>query len=629
MLMSKKTLCESVTKSCVAVADKVWDTFLKDVAPQLKNAEIIAEDKARQDCIGSISECFQKACKENIDEKDPDGSYDLCLTRPESMLHLCKIPLNACGIDASSRESAEQSNIWDYVLAALASMRVNACTTELKDCLQADDRCGKDYTKCIGLDTDTIIRLCPYDKLMGCQKVYGAENVRDDDVYDELFNMVRGIMVNIDNNFLKECQNALTEATIRVCGDADDCTSKTTNQYIGAQTLAYNICPYVIVGDDVVVAGENCYKDQTEIPDELLGRVEGSKTGHMGPVTPFAGKLDGVIYWSSVEVDSQGKYSTIDEYIETAQLKDVMTPLDRERVQNELNALQQGVDGVIAAIESDPTVQYCMTGRAVKGMKDIKMEGSARFPELTKQTRMIIANGALSVAKKNYYKKYDELSERLLIDYGKIAARQAEIRGENKKDAYREAARQACISMAQISALPRSPTPPGGVIGKIIIGVIIVAAIVVASIFTFGAAGIAAGAGAGAMSAAAEAGAGLVTVVVKGGMAYAGSLATSAVIAGVATGVGAAAVVAETALVATTKDTTAKSKARPTQLTGYYEMNQWNYKEKISTKFNWDDIECEKCIEAQYCTKPSVPVFGNTKCKRWGDPETKCTTTKF
>ncbi|MDW2958197.1 MAG: hypothetical protein R8M37_00070 [Alphaproteobacteria bacterium] len=87
--------------------------------------------------------------------------------------------------------------------------------------------------------------------------------------------------------------------------------------------------------------------------------------------------------------------------------------------------------------------------------------------------------------------------------------------------------------MAQISALPRSPTPPGGVIGKIIIGGIIAAAIVVASIFTFGAAGIATGAAAGAMSAAVEAGAGLGMVVLQGGMAYAGSIATSAVVAGV------------------------------------------------------------------------------------------------
>lgn len=310
-----------------------------------------------------------------------------------------------------------------------------------------------------------------------------------------------------------------------------------------------------------------------------------------------------------------------------------------------------------------------MTGRAVPGMKDIQMDGAPRFPELTKQTRILIANAALSVAKNNYYKKYDRLSERMMIDYGKIAARQAEIRGENKKDAYREAARKACISLAQISALPRSPTPPGGMIGKIIIGAVVVVAIVVVSIFTLGAGAIAAGAaaaaagsagaggaaagigaaaasaavaagGAGAIGAAGAASAAALTAAASLGTAglavgataasaAVASLATSAVIAGVAAGVAGAAAIASGVAAATTRDTTEESQTQETQLTGYHEMNQWNYKEKITTKFNWDDIECEKCVESQYCTKPSVPVFGNTKCKRWGDPETKCTTTKF
>ena len=65
-LVAKKPLCETVTKSCVAVADQVWDTFLREVAPQVKSAEIIAEDNARQNCVGNISSCFQKACKDKI-----------------------------------------------------------------------------------------------------------------------------------------------------------------------------------------------------------------------------------------------------------------------------------------------------------------------------------------------------------------------------------------------------------------------------------------------------------------------------------------------------------------------------------------------------------------------------------
>ena len=53
-LIAKKPLCDTITKNCTAVADQVWDTFLKEAAPQIKSAEIIAEDNARQSCIANI-----------------------------------------------------------------------------------------------------------------------------------------------------------------------------------------------------------------------------------------------------------------------------------------------------------------------------------------------------------------------------------------------------------------------------------------------------------------------------------------------------------------------------------------------------------------------------------------------
>ena len=140
ILVSKKPLCESVTRQCVAVADQVWDTFLREVAPQVKSAELIAEDNARQNCVANISDCFQQACKDNIDPNDPDGSYDLCLTRPEAMLSLCTVPLNACGISTNSAQDAQNSNIWNFVVARLASMRVNECSNAVKTCLQSQDR---------------------------------------------------------------------------------------------------------------------------------------------------------------------------------------------------------------------------------------------------------------------------------------------------------------------------------------------------------------------------------------------------------------------------------------------------------------------------------------------------------
>ena len=54
--------------------------------------------------------------------------------------------------------------------------------------------------------------MCPYDKLTGCQKVYGDTDIRGDRVYDELASMVQGVMLGVDNELLDFCQNAVDEA---------------------------------------------------------------------------------------------------------------------------------------------------------------------------------------------------------------------------------------------------------------------------------------------------------------------------------------------------------------------------------------------------------------------------------
>jgi len=96
VIESKKPLCMNVTNSCTRVRDQVWDTFLREVGPQLKTAELLAQSDQRSNCIASISQCFQKACKDSMDPSDPDGSFDLCLTRPEAIKSLCKIQIDPC-----------------------------------------------------------------------------------------------------------------------------------------------------------------------------------------------------------------------------------------------------------------------------------------------------------------------------------------------------------------------------------------------------------------------------------------------------------------------------------------------------------------------------------------------------
>lgn len=568
ILLSKKPLCENVTKQCQLVADQVWDTFLKEVAPQVKSAELIAEDNARQNCIGSISSCFQQACKDTMDPNDPDGSYDLCLTRPETMLNLCQVPLNACGISTTSAEDAQESSIWDFIVARLASMRVDSCTSQFKQCLQSEDRCGADYTQCIGLDTDSIMRICPYDTLVGCQQVYGENELRGEAVYDELYNIAQGIFLNIDNSFLEECQNAANEAMIKVCGDTENCDNLTVDENLGSRSLNYKICEYKNVNNGLDINYSACRTDVSQILDSELGRVDGATTSQLGPVTPLAGVIDGLIYWENVEIDEDGRLNTVDDYLANVGGTEV-SESQKGKVSSELSVLQSNIDTAINAIESDPTVQFCMTGRIVDGVNNRNVvdrsSTTGRFPELTKQMRTIIANSALKRAKDNYYQKYDELSEKMLQDYATIGERMAEIQEENALDLKREYARQACVGLSEVSSLPKSKTPPAHDTGMFL------------AITTIG-----------------------LALAFSG---YDNSNPDDVVY----------------------RDGDLGDR----QLVGSKQLNQWNYKETITSTFEWDSLICHKCTKTQKCTKQKYPLFSGSYCGEWADPVETCTDTQF
>ncbi len=629
-MMAKKPLCESVTKNCTRVADQVWDAFLREVGPQLKSAELIAEDNARQNCIGSISDCFQKACKDSIDPNDPDGSYDMCLTRPEAMLSLCKVPLNACGISEKNPTAGENGNVWTYVVARLASMRVDSCTREVKECLQSDDRCGKDYTQCIGLDTDTIVRMCPYDKLVGCQQVYGESDIRGDAVYEELANMVQGVMLNIDNSMLTQCQNVVNEAMIKVCGSTEDCNGLVLNEGIGTRSLEYKICEYAGNESNLEIDYARCRTSESQIMDNELGLGGGA-------IKPFAGVLDGTIYWDGIEFDENGKLTTGDKYFEkiagvsntsktrSSSKTSSLTSISQSQkagINSELSALQQAIDNAIETVEADPQVQFCLTGRQVQGMTrggkteqdKIGREGG-RFPQLTKQVRMQIAQAALKVAKENYYNKYDELNANMLSDYAKIGERISEIQGENAKDARREYARVACVNFAESSSMARSAEPPKSAGGKIMAAVAITAA-AVAIPFTAGLSGVVVK--------------GAVATIAGSSMTVTGVVASGAVAAGAA-GVSAVALSGNknsaNGEYGMTKTTTVDSGDK--ELVGTKQVNNWNYKETVTSTFEWETLMCRKCTRTQQCDKTKNPLFGNKYCKTWAEPVENCVDIQF
>ena len=589
ILYSKKPLCESVTKQCVTAneengGDQVWLAFLREVAPQVKSAELIATDNARQNCTGNISSCFQTACKDTMDPNDPDGSYDMCLTNPKTMFSLCTVPLNACGITTDPKNDddiIDPNGIWDLVVARLESMRVNSCTDQVKQCLQSADRCGSDYTQCIGLDTDTIIQMCPEELLVGCRNYRNAEtdNLLNsgwgerDQFYANLEPIVQGIFLNIANNLLTECQDAADEAMISVCGSTENCDNMTVNENIGTNTLEYKICE-ITSGTGTDVSYGNCYTEISQISDEMLGRdtslAQGSVSNDEDEQAEYTYRnideslasamevnasggaklaiiIEGEIPWNAISFDDETGLIALDESTIAGSEEQIRS------IKNELGMLQNNINNAINAIESNQQVQFCTEGRVVQGVNDrgrtqindessstresaglgavtVDRSGQGRFPGLTTQMRAKIAASAIKIATENYNTKYAELENKRMDDYVSLSERIAEIQNQNLDDARRESARLACTGVAESSSMGRS----------------------------WG------------------------------------------------------------------KQNTTSSQER--DLVGSKVVNNWNYKETVTSTFNWQTMVCHRCTRRQNCTDPKG---GRRFCKKWADPVETCEDIQF
>lgn len=368
-LLSKRPLCESVTNNCVNAVSKdkdaVWNAFVREIAPSLKSAELLAEADRRTNCIGNISECFRKGCMDTIDPNDQEGSFDMCISQPEAMLDVCKVQLNECGISTASEEEATKSTIWNYVVSKLLSMRVDSCTKEVKSCLQSEDRCGEDYAQCWGLDFDAILSLCPEDKLVACKP------------YDEDYKLdvISGIMLNIDNNLLTTCQAAVDEKMTALCGDGVDCSVSFSDETFGSESLAYD----ALNPNKVVVTGLLDFSKLTTSPD---GK------------SVVAGTMAG----ESQTASNQG-----------------------------LQNVAAKINHIISMLTTDNQIQACVEGRNISQVTGTDGEKtSGRFPNLLDNYIPAIITYGLEAAQKNYNIKLDSLKKNAMtLVEEKIAADKA------------------------------------------------------------------------------------------------------------------------------------------------------------------------------------------------------------
>lgn len=365
-LEAKKALCMTVTEQCVNVRDQVWDAFLREAAPQIKSAELIVESNLRTSCISNISNCFQKACHDTMDPNDPEGSYDMCLTRPDTLRSVCKVEIDPC-------EAAEPA-IMDYVRARLKSMRVDSCTNEFKACLQSEDRCGEDYTQCIGLDTDTIVDMCPAEKLTGCTYEYGESKV-DDDLKD----IAQGIFLNIDNNLLSACQKAVQKKVIEVCGSLSYCEAFDEDTTIGTDSLKSSVNS---AGDTVIYGLMN------------FGVLKVKETTNGNK--------------KNYEID-KGPYS--DWFNTDGSVKPSVQDPTEQSIAASINTVSNKIQQKLDMIGTDQTIDMCINGRSASwrgGDPNTTSINSNRFPHLLDSYRLMIFNSGLDRAYTNYRTKYDE-----------------------------------------------------------------------------------------------------------------------------------------------------------------------------------------------------------------------------
>ena len=221
-LESKRTICERVLDSCMAVRDNVWTAFLREITPTLKLAESRAESKLRQSCLTNITNCLHTACSDNIAAGNP-AKMDACLARPDMARSFCKVQIDPC--------VAMDSQIWEYVTDKLAAMRVDACTQEVKDCITDENRCGPDFMNCIGMDYEFVRNICPLDKLVVCKKANPNFSM------DDIDSMISGLYLNIDNKALEQCQQLVENKMTEICDSTTDCNRFAADDTIGTGSL--------------------------------------------------------------------------------------------------------------------------------------------------------------------------------------------------------------------------------------------------------------------------------------------------------------------------------------------------------------------------------------------------------
>ena len=479
---NKKMMCTSVVKQCVNAnkKDEVWQQVIKDLAPVIYTAEYNAASNSRMNCISTVAKCVQTACGSQWDDKS--DNYDACLSDPKSIDNYCGLEYKRCGDEGS------EGNVREYVMAKLAALKVDKCTTDVKECLLSEDRCGPDYAGCIGLDADDIIDLCPEDKLLSCQdRAKGTAN-KAAAVREYIAQIAQGIALNIDNKFATACQNAAEAALDNACGDGgsldeDEQSAMCPNLNLNFASMKnkMRVVYYDVKqntskssSDKSRTIGGSTRKFYDSI-DEFIAdkKLTADGTGDSSMKRLFdlepiiVGKID--IYGIKYTGNAKDGYFVYEK----------STPSEGSTEISPDNGYTNGVDEILSEVKSkyglllgqiqeDPTVKQCIEGRTIKGISDKSKRqkvskkkkdskgakgddeqeeestdgnstmigtNEGRFPKLLASTEKQLANQVMNTISEKYNNVYNEVGEKLHEEYKKLVEHTANYVSEAELDA--------------------------------------------------------------------------------------------------------------------------------------------------------------------------------------------------
>lgn len=396
-LEGNRGFCDSVLAQCVDVNknDAVWKQFLVNVAPELKGAEYAAEDESRRNCARNVVSCIKEVAAGEEFTEGSDKWY-IFTSNPNNVENLCGGELRKCSAyDETGAKGTMYTAVMDFVELSLNALRADRCTTKVKQCLESDMVCGKDYSQCIGVNGDYFWNNCEDIVTPDCDgKIFDNKG---DTLKDYVNKVASGVLLNADNQISKRCRQAVDKIMNETCGGTTSCDG--AGMEIDDATIEslfeYNVCK---------PSGSGCSDKVSSV--EALNEEDMAK---------YKAVLNPKVEISDIKVSFNTDTGT---KVET----DAPFKVDNPALKSKLN---QAYKVVYNKIATDPTVESCLKGSSAQGFDGdnlVKTESARKFPNLTQSSKYVIANGILNAFARKYNTVYESYKDKQMEDSAILSA---------------------------------------------------------------------------------------------------------------------------------------------------------------------------------------------------------------